>query len=261
MMNALQNGSEKDASPAIGNSPTTRSLSEIKTDLFQGPYQGLGDRHQILTTHSGGIDCFALHEPDCLAPLLDHYCQAKYPQDDRRAAISMWSQWYFGILLSPVLVLAAAGEAVITFQPNFISLKTDDNQCPAGFDIHDRHVHEMKEKSIPPDPWAHLECLIDGHLEPMVASLAASSKVSPKVFWSNIGVVVAYVEKHVLKNTRVSLAPLINDAKRPDGNRNPMATPYSTKQSDDGTPSRRVCCLRYLLTSVDICPSCPLAKL
>ncbi|WP_288351321.1 siderophore-iron reductase FhuF [uncultured Thalassospira sp.] len=263
MMNSLplQNGSENNTSSSIGDALVTRALSNIKTDLFQGPYQGLGDRHYILAAQSNGIDCFALHDPECLAPILDHYCRAKYPDDDRRAAISMWSQWYFGIFLSPLLVMAAAGEVVLPFQPGFISLKTDDNQCPTGFDIRDWQLSDMKDQSAAPDPWTHIESLIAGHLEPMVASLAASSKVSPKVFWSNISVVVSYVEKHVLKNTRISLAPLISDAKRPDGNRNPMANPYSTKQSEDGSPSRRVCCLRYLLTSVDICPTCPLAKL
>lgn len=261
MMNAIQNNPDSNATPSMGNAPITRSLAAIKSDLFQGPYQGLGDRHQVMTTQSNGIDCFALHDPDCLGPILDHYCRAKYPEDDRRAAISMWSQWYFGILLSPVLVLAAAGEAVLPLQPDFIRLKTDENQCPTGFEIRDWQVQELKDQATVPDPWVHLERLIDGHLEPMVASLAASSKVSPKVFWSNIGVVISYVEKHVLKSTRISLLPLINDPKRPDGNRNSMANPYSTKQSEDGNPSRRVCCLRYLLTAVDICPTCPLAKL
>ncbi|MEQ8392685.1 MAG: siderophore-iron reductase FhuF [Thalassospira sp.] len=261
MMSAPQHSPNITRHPSTPDETDTKLLSEIKLNLSQGPYQGVGERHRITSGALGGIDCFDLHDPQCLSRLLDHYCQAKYPNDDRRAAISMWSQWYFGLLLSPLLVLAAAGEVILPFEARFISLKSDDSNCPTGFDLVDRRVRQTVQHPLAPDPWTHFHDLITNHLEPLIASLSTASKVSPKVFWSNIGVVIAYVEKSVLKEHRISLTPLITDAKGPDGMRNPLANPYSTKQSEDGSLSRRVCCLRYLLTSVDICSTCPLAKI
>lgn len=261
MMSALHDGPNLPQQQLSTNGTESKLLSEIKAQVFQGPYQGLGERHHVTTGAKAGIDCFDLHDPECLSPLLDHYCKMKYPNDDRRAAVSMWSQWYFGLLLSPMLVMGAWGEVVLPFQAGFVSMKSDDVNCPVGFDLTDRHVRQTVTDSAAPCPWAHFDDLISMHLSPLITSLSTSSKVSPKVFWSNVGVVIAYVEKHVLKDSRISLVPLISDAKRPDGMRNPLANPYSAKQSEDGSLSRRVCCLRYLLTSVEICPTCPLAKL
>ncbi len=132
-----------------------------------------------------------------------------------------------------MLVMGAAGEVALPFQAGFINLKADDTNCPTGSELREKRVHQTKIHPVVPDPWVHFDDLITAHLEPLIASLSASSKVSPKVFWSNVGVVIAYVEKSVLKDNRISLTPLINDAKHPDGTRNPLANPYSNKQSED----------------------------
>ncbi|WP_417519554.1 MULTISPECIES: siderophore-iron reductase FhuF [Pseudomonadota] len=261
MMPTPQHGPNITRHPSTSDETDTKLLSEIKINLSQGTYQGVGERHRITSGALDGIDCFDLHDPARLSLLLDHYCQAKYPNDDRRAAISMWSQWYFGLLLSPLLVMGAAGEVLLPFEAGFINLKSDDTNCPTGFDLVDRRVRQTVQHPLAPDPWIHFHDLITNHLRPLIASLSTASKVSPKVFWSNVGVVIAHVENSVLKEHRISLTPLITDVKGPDGMRNPLANPYSTKQSEGGSLSRRVCCLRYLLTSVDICSTCPLAKI
>lgn len=240
-------------------------VSELYQSVLRTRFPAIGQSHKVLTHTDAliaqtGTDLTHLHSPEILAPILDRYCQNTYPGNDRRAAISMWSQWYFGMLLTPVMTLISMTGTDFPIGSDRIYLHVNEKGCPVGFDLFDRY---LEHPVMPPENTAwHLHTpLITEHLDPLIAALANCSKAAPKLFWANVGVIVAYVEKHILKGQGISLVPLVTDAKMPDGSRNLLRDPYSSKLSSDGSPARRICCLRYMLDAVEMCPTCPLEKL
>jgi ferric iron reductase protein FhuF len=59
---------------------------------------------------------------------------------------------------------------------------------------------------------------------------------------------------------------LLSSAQRPDGSRNPLYAPirYVDIEHADGQVrpwrQRRMCCIRYVLPGVELCPNCPRLK-
>lgn len=213
-----------------------------------------------------GADGF-LRSADLLRPpVLDGVLErfgAAYPGADRRAIVSLWSQWYFGTLLVPATAAMLLLGRALPLAIDRVRFRLDtEGHHPVGIRL---------AGSCDPAPGADAFALFDdllwSHLEPLVQALSHSGRVSTRLLWSNAG---GYVEWAV---RQVEIRPdgaeggaagerLLAAKCWPDGRPNPLCQPVRYA-CEDGAPvrRRRVCCLRYLLPGVAGCAEvCPLAK-
>ena len=229
-------------------------LRDYIDNLFHGPTAHLADRMTVCADSCDGMSCADLTDPGVIKQLLDAYAAARYPGDDTRAAASFWSQWYFGFLIPPLLLLSMAAEAEVPARLSSLRLVLDAQGQPERFILSAPFVKACDTKE---NVFDCLSPLIDGHLSPLVFSLAARSGVSAKVFWMNAAVVIDYTYDMFMEAEGPNLKLVTTEPKRPDGSRNPLYGPYRPSSSE-ATRTRRVCCLRYGLCGVDRCPDCSL---
>lgn len=230
-------------------------LRDYMDGLFHGHAAHLGERFAITPDSDKGRSCSDLTDPASLKQLLDFYAQTSFPADDARSSVSYWSQWYFGLLLPPLILLAGAARSQLPASLANLRLALDASGQPQGFELTDPYVAPALDADTPFD---RLAPLIDGHLSPLVFSLSARSGVSAKVFWMNAAVVIDYTHEVLWSGSQdIDLKAITGSPKKPDGNRNPLFSPYRPSGSE-ATRTRRVCCLRYGLEGVARCQDCSL---
>lgn len=181
-----------------------------------------------------------------------------YPDSDRRALVSMWSQWHFGALVIPATAAILLCDRDLPLELDQVAIVPQDVGLTSAIVIPDEGGPRVDRS----DPFARL---FDGHVAPLIANFAAQFRVSPRLLWANAAAIFEWtlqqlpaelVDAQALAAARRRLErPL-----EPDGRRNPMfeAVRYPVEQ---GEPVRRrkLCCLRYLLAGVADCGSlCPL---
>ncbi len=180
---------------------------------------------------------------------------------DRRALVSMWTQWHFGLLIVP------ATAAILML----------DRDLPLALDEIGLVPHEtgrtdllvLTGTGVPNAAGAHrFERLFDGHVAPLIEALAAQFRVSPRLLWSNAAAIFEWTLQQI---AAAGTAPpealregfsLLQSGSGAEGRRNPMAGAVCYPH-EDGAPVRRrkLCCLRYLLPGVACCGSlCPLPE-
>lgn len=181
-----------------------------------------------------------------------------YPDSDRRALVSMWSQWHFGALVIPATVAILLCERDLPLDLDRIAIVPQEAGLTSTIVIPD----EGAPRCADGDPFARL---FEGHVSPLVALLAGQFRVSPRLLWANAAAIFEWTLQQVpteLADPQGLAAARLRLERRlePDGQRNPMyeAVRYPVEQ---GEPIRRrkLCCLRYLLAGVADCGSlCPL---
>lgn len=181
-----------------------------------------------------------------------------YPDSDRRALVSMWSQWHFGALVIPATAAILLDGHDLPLEIERIAIVPQQAGLTSAIVISD----EVATRCSGADPFARL---FEGHVEPLIALLSGQFRVSPRLLWVNAAQIFEWIlqqmpaglaDPHVLAAARQRLERRLE----PSGQRNPMyeAVRYPVEQ---GVPVRRrkLCCLRYLLAGVADCGSlCPL---
>jgi ferric iron reductase protein FhuF len=231
---------------------------ESLAPIFQGPLAFARDVLCLPGPALSGeaIPCSALAEPGVMRGLLDRYA-VQHGGADRRAVASMWTQFYAARLIYPVLAANLLLGRDLPLAPEETLLLLSDDGSPRGFCL----AHEGSRLATV--GLERFTSLVRGHLEPMVAAVAAEGRISPRLVWNNIGVRFASVAEIGARQGLISaaaeadIAALLEQACWPDGTPNPVFQPY---RSCTGEPERRrkLCCLRYLLPDFQGCgSSCP----
>ncbi|MBD8891117.1 siderophore-iron reductase FhuF [Roseibium litorale] len=229
-------------------------LTDFAGSLFHGPAAHLASRFEAAPAVQGDISCIRMLDPKGLTDILETYRSGKLPTSDRRAIASFWSQWYFGFLIPPLLMLSQAAGTRVPANPGRLTFRHDGKGQPFSFKL----IQPSAITSEPDDsPFDLMSELIDNHLSPLVFSLAARSGASAKVFWMNAAVAIDYTCDVLLDGKAPAFKAVTQAPARPNGGRNPLFGPYRPSGSEL-TRTRRVCCLRYLLEGVDRCPDCSL---
>ncbi|MWJ28021.1 siderophore-iron reductase FhuF [Halomonas sp. ZH2S] len=217
-----------------------------------------------------------LLQPDELAAVLASFGSSYQQADtqatpDIRGVASLWSKWYFNALLLPALLSNLLLERQLPLTMGRVSLELDSHAKPLRLHFCHDGLPLTKVRL------ERFDALL-AHLSGVVNALAAVSGASPRVFWSNIGNtfehVVGVIEAHPhawpdctltareLLDTPRHTATHPEKAHLAQGHKNPLYHPvrYITTQ-DESTPRRirRLCCLRYLLPSLDYCGNCPIS--
>jgi len=139
----------------------------------------------------------------------------------------------------------------------------DDQGQPLAFKLLD----DGERFAESPGPFGRFEHLIEGNLAPFIEALGRYAGVAPKVLWSNAGnyfeAVFGQLANRASQAQLADGQALVDARHLADGRRNPLYQPvrYVELANADGRSrtwrQRRLCCIRYLLDGVALCPNCP----
>lgn len=226
--------------------------------LFVGPLAPYGEVLRLPEAGQTAIPVRELMQSDGINAVLAEF-RPKAAQEDQRALLSLWSQYYFLRLLPPVL-------AVNLFMGRDLPLAVDDVQVviqqgqPVAFVLQNEG-----EALAPETPLAQrFSGLMEGHLVPVVQAWAKQVNLAGRVYWGNVGSYLDWIVRE-LKTHGVDAhvwRPLVDYLALEHlttGRRNPLYRLYRQCQtpSDDPLRVRRHCCIRYRLPDTEFCPDCP----
>ncbi|WP_411037260.1 siderophore-iron reductase FhuF [Shinella sp. BYT-45] len=224
---------------------------------FAPPFQWYGGHLEL----AGGDDADAVRPLDMprIAALVARF-ETPFSAADRRAAVSLWSQYYFAALIVPTVAVAARLGRTLPVEITRVRLRAAEDGTPAAFLL--ASDGEPIDEAGP----APLSVLLENHLIPFIETMSSAFGVTARLLWSNAATVLEWslfqagtdgaASGRVLQH---GLA-MLKAQTLPDGRRNPLFGQVRYPL-ENGVPvrRRRVCCLRYLLPGEEACGSlCPL---
>jgi ferric iron reductase protein FhuF len=222
--------------------------------IFAGDFAYL---RGALVRDGGGrrvVEAAALRDPAVLEPTLSLFARL-YPRGGRAGVVSLWSQWYFGLYLTPLVLSALALGRGLPADPAELGVVLEGDGTPAAFLVADAGKAGV-------DPALLFETLACGHVEPLAAALAAAGGFSRRVAWSNAGNVFEWAvgeaeRRHGVPPDNAGRA-VVGTRVFAGGRRNVLFDPVRVVDVD-GAPlrRRRVCCLRYQVPDFGWCENCP----
>lgn len=221
--------------------------------LFRGPLEPFADC-LTLAPADGARRAADLLDRVVLRAEIDRLAAA-YGDGDRRAVASIWSKSHFSTLMPAALAANLFLDLDLPVALHEVAVAADELGRTRRIALPDAGA-----PLAPGVGEARFDRLIDGHLEPLIAALAAVSGTAPKVFWSNAGNVFDYVVRGAgglgAGTAGVEAGLSLMAQRRRQGRPNPLYAPVSYPP---GGRLRRVCCLRYLAPNVGYCGTCPVA--
>ena len=215
-----------------------------------GPYAGM---LALPGAHAGPVAGRDLREAGTVEVLLARFA-ANYPGGDRRALISMWTQWHFAVAVIPTVAAILVLDRDLPVDLDETALALDAAGRPAAM------VLPGEGRPFGADATARFARLLDGHVAPLIDTLVRHFGVSRRLLWTNAGAIFEWALQQAAE--RALPAPLGEGrASRSDaaGRPNPLfdAVRYPCTGGAQ-VRQRKVCCLRYLLPGVadcgDLCP-------
>lgn len=199
--------------------------------------------------------------PAALRTLLADYGDHIYrnqPQLPRegKPLISLWAQWYFGLLVPPLMLALLTHDTALDISPAHFHVEFHETGRAACFwaDVHaDRHATLLDDRG-------RIEKLIVSAMLPVVQALEATGEINGKLIWSNTGYLINWYlneMKPLLGDARVSALRQLCffDKMLANGMDNPL---WRTVVLREGVLVRRTCCQRYRLPDVQQCGDCTL---
>lgn len=180
-----------------------------------------------------------------------------YEGEDPAAVISIWSQWYFALLLAPWARINMLYDWQLPFLPHDIRFTQSENAVPDRFILADHGC------AAPTGP-ARFDALIHRHLAPVCQTFSRLAGIKPGLFWNNAGIRLAHgftmAQEQGADITRAD--DFLAARTLPDGAPNRLYQPIREIPQPSGPPKiiRRLCCLRYKLAGLEYCPGCPLVE-
>lgn len=208
---------------------------------------------------SDTISCQDLCDPEHFGTTIDRYA-TRFPGIDRRAAVSLWTMYYFShLVVSPLVFWLLDGRVLSLATRDLTARLNRENGLPAGF-IPQNAGTQDRTASV----FDAMESAIMDHAAPLIDTISIQAGVSPKLLWSNVAVYVDWVAREVCADMpdRLDGALALLDSKTwPNGSPNPLKGWMRQETAPDGrcVSQRRVCCLRYILPGVPGCGMiCPI---
>jgi ferric iron reductase protein FhuF len=187
-----------------------------------------------------------------------------YPDSDPRALASIWSKYYFIKLIPPVVAASLILDHRLPLDLDRLHLILDEGALPAGFKLAEPGA---RWSPGPVNAFERFEDLLEHHLRPFIEAFAGHVRLSPNVLWSNAGNYFEWllgVLANAIPHADLNHGHQVLNARHlPDGRRNPLYQPVrylKVDGQDELIRRRRVCCVRYRVTGLELCDNCPLAR-
>lgn len=187
----------------------------------------------------------------------DHiYRNQPHQPREGKPLLSLWAQWYLGLLVPPVLLALLTQEVALDVSPEHFHVEFHETGRAACFWIDvqpDSHTTQRNDSG-------RAEALIVRALMPVINALESTGEINGKLIWSNTGYLINWYLndiKPLLGEERVAALRqrCFFDRQLSDGTDNPL---WRTVVLRDGQLVRRTCCQRYRLPDVQQCGDCTL---
>ena len=226
---------------------------------FEGSFAPWRDVLRIGDIEAETVPGARLLDPRVTEALIGRFA-AECRGGDRRAIVSMWTQWYFGATIIPTTAALLALDRVLPIALADVAVAFGPHGRPEAVIL--PHDGAMRGQQGGADG---LDELLDGHVAPLIGHLSASFDVSSRLLWTNAATMLEWT----LGEVSAPVATVIAGARRrlsersdAAGRRHPMCGAVRYVQDDgESVRRRRLCCLRYLLPGVPSCAGlCPLPE-
>ena len=168
---------------------------------------------------------------------------------------SLWAQWYFGLLLPPLMLALLQEPRALDCSPQRIHVEFHENGHPCAFWIDVQEDEDARYLT----PQQRIERLIQHSLIPAVNGMAQHGDINARLIWNNRLLVLL-----VPRRTAAAAAcgypastgtGAVFSKSLSDGSDNPL---YRTMIPRNGAMERRSCCQRYRIPDVERCGNCTL---
>ncbi len=179
-------------------------------------------------------------------------------------AASAWSKDLTTVLVPGILAAWTLQGIGVDASPGNVELHLEHDQPAAA-----RLVDPTRIAAGDPERDLALTSLVGDHLAPLFETLHATSGLSKKVLWGNLGPLVAWIYDRMAEKdpedarVQADRARLLeaDQATWADGP-NPIQQPVRYEPLDldglpDRIPVRQTCCLKHLIPDDRACSSCP----
>jgi ferric iron reductase protein FhuF len=175
-----------------------------------------------------------------------------------RALLSQWTKYYFGFAATAGFVAAALLRRPLAMSPDKTHLVLRDGLPIAAYFAPDAL------QPVEGDPAKRYAPLVD-HLNGVIETLCAMTRIAPRVLWSNAGNLLDYLFEQCAPQVDLhdDMAWLFGPIAA-NGEVNPLRSPVrQAKPRAASLPNpfsaRRVCCVRYEIPGeTQLCGRCPL---
>lgn len=129
--------------------------------------------------------------PNALSSLLAVYSDHIYRNQptmisENKPLISLWAQWYIGLMVPPLMLALLTQEKALDVSPEHFHAEFHETGRAACFWV---DVCEDKN-ATPHSPQQRMETLISRALVPVVQALEATGEINGKLIWSNTGYLI-----------------------------------------------------------------------
>lgn len=176
---------------------------------------------------------------------------------DRRAVVSLWTQYYLSALIIPYLTALSRLGCALPVAFEQVGFERDEAGIVSRFLLVEANVRRM-------DPASGLTLLIDGHLRPFFDLCHVHSGLSRGVLWGNAGVAADLILRELAMGAgrpppRPAQAEACLGRCGADAfGRCPLGQVFRAREER----RRRVCCMRYRIPGVVSCGTlCPVDHL
>ena len=219
-----------------------------------------GDKLVLPGEHPNAIPGADLLGHGAADRLMERFAGA-HPGGDRRALVSMWTQWHFGMLIIPTTAAILLLDRDLPVALDEVGLVPHEHGRTAALVV----AHEGRPCGANGTRYSRL---FDGHVAPLIAHFAGHFSVSPRLLWTNAAAIFEWALQQVAATGEAAPEALAEgfalleahtDAR---GKRSLMLDAVRYPMQDgEPTRQRKICCLRYLLPGVAHCGSlCPLPE-
>ncbi len=130
--------------------------------------------------------------PNALSSLLAVYSDHIYRNQplmirENKPLISLWAQWYIGLMVPPLMLALLTKEKALDVSPEHVHVEFHETGRAACFFWVD--VCEDKNATLH-SPQQRMETLISQALVPVVQALEATGEINGKLIWSNTGYLI-----------------------------------------------------------------------
>lgn len=172
-----------------------------------------------------------------------------------KALYSLWTQWYFGLVIPPMMLMLIEYPQTVDTHYNLFRVEFHESGRPDIF------YYNLTWLDEPSASLLHRHyTLLDRHIIPICKKIESYQWVNKNLLWNNIGAIMYwYLSRLNTRMKKSTYQEIINGLfmvpQLPDGRDNPL---YRTVILKNNCIQRRSCCQRNKLPGVNNCQDCPL---
>lgn len=130
-------------------------------------------------------------QPATLSSLIATYSDHIYRNQpgqarEQKPLLSLWAQWYIGLLVPPLMLSLLSEERAVSLAPEHFRVEFHETGRAACFwiDIHSAGTSPAESAQ------SRMEKLVTTALQPVVQALEATGDINGKLIWSNTGYLI-----------------------------------------------------------------------